>query len=122
MTAELDTEKGAVKEHSTEGTQGSEVTLPPKSDGLDTTSEEPEADTVKEETVEDDFRPGLRLYIIIVGLGITLLLTALENTVVTVAAPVILTDLKMGNTYIRITNAFFLCRQVLQLLTREVIY
>lgn len=66
--------------------------------------------TVKEE--QDDFHPGFRLYAIIVGLGVTTLLAALENTVVTVAAPVILTDLKLGKNYIWIINAFFLCRYV----------
>lgn len=62
---------------------------------------------------EDDFHPGLRLWIIILGLGVTLLLTALENTVVTVAMPYIISDLGLGDDYIWITNAFFICRYVL---------
>ena len=61
---------------------------------------------------QDDFHPGFRLWVIIGGLAVTTLLAALENTVVTVAAPVILTDLKLGNNFIWITNAFFLCRFV----------
>lgn len=61
---------------------------------------------------EDDFHPGLRLWIIILGLGVTLLLTALENTVVTVAMPYIISDLEIGDDYIWITNAFFICRCV----------
>lgn len=59
---------------------------------------------------EDDFHPGPRLWIIIIGLGITLLLTALENTVVTVAMPAIVSDLGLGENYIWVTNAFFMCR------------
>ncbi|GAP85078.1 putative multidrug resistance protein fnx1 protein [Rosellinia necatrix] len=54
------------------------------------------------------FEPTFRLYAIIVGLGITNLLAALENTVVSIAAPVILTDLKLGDNFIWVTNAFFL--------------
>lgn len=61
---------------------------------------------------EDDFHPGLRLWIIILGLGVTLLLTALENTVVSVAMPYIISDLGIGDDYIWITNAFFICRCV----------
>jgi hypothetical protein len=64
----------------------------------------------------DDFHPGWRLWAVIIGLGVTLLLTALENTVVTVAAPAIVTELKLGDNYIWITNAFFICRYVLVVL------
>ncbi len=59
-----------------------------------------------------DFQRGLRFWGIIIGLGVTNLLGALENTVVTTAAPVILTDLRMGENFIWITNAFFVCRCV----------
>lgn len=58
------------------------------------------------------FKPTFRLYAIIVGLGIANLLAALENTVITIAAPVILTDLGFGDNFIWITNAFFLSRYV----------
>ncbi len=61
---------------------------------------------------EDDFHPGLRLWVIIIGLGVTLLLTALENTVVTVAMPMIVSDLGLRENYIWVTNAFFICRFV----------
>lgn len=61
------------------------------------------------------FKPTFRLYAIIVGLGITNLLAALENTVVSIAAPVILTDLKLGDNFIWVTNAFFLSRYVASL-------
>ncbi|KAI1209522.1 MFS general substrate transporter [Annulohypoxylon truncatum] len=63
---------------------------------------------------EDDFRPGLRLWVIIIGLGVTLLLTALENTVITIAIPTIISDLNMGENYIWITNAFFICSAAIQ--------
>ncbi|KAK7725820.1 hypothetical protein SLS63_007975 [Diaporthe eres] len=60
------------------------------------------------------FKPTFRLYAIIVGLGIANLLAALENTVITIAAPVILTDLGFGDNFIWITNAFFLSSTALQ--------
>lgn len=56
------------------------------------------------------FKPTFRLYAIVVGLGIANLLAALENTILTIAAPVILTDLQFGDDFIWITNAFFLSR------------
>ncbi|KAF1993191.1 DNA repair protein RAD50 [Amniculicola lignicola CBS 123094] len=64
--------------------------------------------------VEDDFHPGARLWAVIISLGITLLLTALENTVVSVAMPYIVADLGMGKSYIWITNAFFMCSAAIQ--------
>lgn len=70
---------------------------------------EPNTASVRE---QDDFHPGVRLWIIILSLGVTLLLTALENTVVAVAGPYIVADLHMGEDYIWITNAFFICRYV----------
>ena len=45
---------------------------------------------------------------IIIGLGVTLLLAALENTVLTTAAPVLLADIPLGDNWIWLTNAFFL--------------
>lgn len=59
------------------------------------------------------WRPSFRVYAIVIGLGITNLLAALENTVVSVAAPVFLTELQLGDNFIWITNAFFLCRYVI---------
>jgi MFS family permease len=72
---------------------------------------------VSEETAPQTGGPrlankGARLWAIIIGLGITNLLAALENTVVTVSAPVILTDLKLGGDFIWLTNAFFVTRSV----------
>ena len=62
---------------------------------------------------QDDFHPGLRLWIVIIGLGVTLLLTALENTAITVAIPIIVSELELGEKYIWVTNAFFISRCVL---------
>lgn len=64
--------------------------------------------------VSTAFKPNFRLYAIILGLGITNLLAAMENTVISIAAPVILTDLKLGDDFIWVTNAFFLSRYVLR--------
>ncbi|KAF2795009.1 DNA repair protein RAD50 [Melanomma pulvis-pyrius CBS 109.77] len=63
---------------------------------------------------EGDFHPGARLWTVIISLGITLLLTALENTVVSVAMPYIVADLGMGESYVWITNAFFMCSAAIQ--------
>ena len=59
-----------------------------------------------------DFPRGPRFWAIIISLGVTNLLGALENTVVTTSAPTIVADLGLGEKYIWITNAFFLCRSV----------
>lgn len=58
------------------------------------------------------WQPTPRLYAIIFGLGLANLLAALENTVVAIAAPVILSDLDLDVDFIWVTNAFFLCRYV----------
>ncbi|PSR80562.1 major facilitator superfamily domain-containing protein [Coniella lustricola] len=60
------------------------------------------------------FRLGWRVYAIVGGLGIANLLAALENTVLTVAAPEVLSDLQLGDDYVWITNAFFLASTALQ--------
>ena len=51
---------------------------------------------------------------IIVGLGITLLLSALENTVLTTAAPVVLAEIPLNDNWIWLTNAFFLASAAFQ--------
>lgn len=51
---------------------------------------------------------------IIVGLGVTLLLAALENTVLTTAAPAILADIPLGDNWVWLTNAFFLASAAFQ--------
>ena len=61
-----------------------------------------------------DFPRGPRFWAIIISLGVTNLLGALENTVVTTSGPTIVADLGLGENYIWITNAFFLCRLVPQ--------
>ncbi|KAI0470444.1 MFS general substrate transporter [Xylariaceae sp. FL0804] len=60
------------------------------------------------------FKAGFRVYAIVVSLGIANLLAALENTVVSIAAPVILTDLQLGSNFIWVLNAFFLCSTAIQ--------
>lgn len=57
---------------------------------------------------------------IIVGLGITLLLSALENTVLTTAAPVILAEIPLNDNWIWITNAFFLASAAFQPLLSQI--
>ncbi|KAI1409862.1 major facilitator superfamily domain-containing protein [Hypoxylon sp. FL1857] len=60
------------------------------------------------------FKADFRVYAIVVGLGIANLLAALENTVVSVAAPVLLKDLHLSDNFVWITNAFFLCSTATQ--------
>ncbi|TGJ81690.1 hypothetical protein E0Z10_g7078 [Xylaria hypoxylon] len=62
----------------------------------------------------DDFHPGWRLWAIIAGMTVALILTALENTAVTVALPVIVSDLNLGDNYIWFTNAFFIASAAIQ--------
>jgi len=52
---------------------------------------------------------GIRFWAVIIALGVTNLLGALENTVVTTSGPTIVSDLALGENYIWITNAFFIC-------------
>ncbi|KAF7938384.1 hypothetical protein EAE99_002056 [Botrytis elliptica] len=61
-----------------------------------------------------DFARGYKFWCIIIGFLVTNLLGALENTVVSTAAPVILSDLQMGQNFIWITNAFFVCSAAFQ--------
>ncbi|KAI0394403.1 major facilitator superfamily domain-containing protein [Xylariaceae sp. FL0594] len=53
-------------------------------------------------------KKDFRFWAIIFGMGITSLLAALENTVVTTAAPAILMDLQLRQDFVWITNSFFL--------------
>ncbi len=59
------------------------------------------------------FERDFRFWAVIVGLAITTLLAALEHTVVTTSAPAIVSDLRMEENYIWITNSFFVSRCVM---------
>ncbi|KAI1375295.1 major facilitator superfamily domain-containing protein [Hypoxylon crocopeplum] len=61
-----------------------------------------------------NFERGFRFWAVIAGLAVTTLLAALEHTVVTTSAPAIVSDLQMGETYIWITNSFFICSTAFQ--------
>ncbi|KAI1095102.1 major facilitator superfamily domain-containing protein [Rostrohypoxylon terebratum] len=68
-----------------------------------------------EETKEPaSFKRDFRFWAIIIGLGVTTLLGAFENTVVTTSAPIIVSELGLGANYIWITNAFFVCSAAFQ--------
>ncbi|RYP75706.1 hypothetical protein DL771_002193 [Monosporascus sp. 5C6A] len=75
---------------------------------------------VENELVEQNIAPpqtvqhSVGFWAIIVGLGVTLLLSALENSVLVTAAPVILEQLPLGDNWIWMTNAFFLCSAAFQ--------
>jgi MFS family permease len=49
-----------------------------------------------------------------VGLGITLILSALEHSVLVTAAPVVLSEVSLGYNWVWLTNAFFLCSAAFQ--------
>ncbi|KAI1381463.1 major facilitator superfamily domain-containing protein [Hypoxylon crocopeplum] len=72
------------------------------------------ADSMDEIKEPAGFQRGIRFWAIIIGLGVTNLLGALENTVVSTSAPVIVSDLQLGENYIWITNAFFVCSAAFQ--------
>lgn len=62
-------------------------------------------------TVEGQkYERGLRFWSIIIGLGISSLLVALENTVVSTSLPTIVDDLHIGQGYVWTINIFFLTR------------
>lgn len=50
----------------------------------------------------------LRFYLVIVTLCFLSVLSALENTVVSTSLPSIAKDLELGNSYVWVTNVFFL--------------
>ncbi|KAK7961770.1 multidrug resistance protein fnx1 [Apiospora aurea] len=56
----------------------------------------------------------LGLWAIIIGLGITFILSALEHSVLVTAAPVVLSEMSLGDNWIWLTNAFFLCSAAFQ--------
>ncbi|KAI1388755.1 major facilitator superfamily domain-containing protein [Hypoxylon trugodes] len=64
--------------------------------------------------VPQDLKRGFRFWIVIIGLGVTALLAALEHTVVITSAPVILTDLQLREDFVWITNAFLICSAAFQ--------
>ncbi|RYP08468.1 hypothetical protein DL764_001894 [Monosporascus ibericus] len=71
----------------------------------------------QEELHQYDFRAAQRsfgFWAIIVGLGVTMWLAALENTVITTAAPTILEEIPLGDDWIWLTNAFFLASATFQ--------
>ncbi|KAI1349117.1 major facilitator superfamily domain-containing protein [Xylaria sp. FL0043] len=61
-----------------------------------------------------DIKRSFRFWVIILGLGITMWLAALENTVITTAAPAILAEIPLGDNWIWLTNAFFLASAAFQ--------
>ncbi|RYO84482.1 hypothetical protein DL762_005655 [Monosporascus cannonballus] len=60
------------------------------------------------------FKRGFRFWAIIVGLCVANFQASLENSVVVTSGPTIVADLKMGEEYIWITNAFFVCCAAVQ--------
>ena len=55
---------------------------------------------------------GWRFWLVLAGLSVTSLLTAIESTVTSTTLPTISLDLNMGGTYIWVVNALFLSRLV----------
>lgn len=92
--------------------------MPTSMDDFNHVSHEHEHLTSNRRTLESaDFevvRKSFSFWAIIVGLGITMWLAALENSVITTAAPAILADIPMGDNWIWLTNAFFLASAAFQ--------
>ncbi|CAG8973254.1 hypothetical protein HYALB_00000013 [Hymenoscyphus albidus] len=55
------------------------------------------------------FKPGFQFLAIMGGLSATSLIASLENSVVVTAGPSMVADLEMGEEYVWIANAFFVC-------------
>lgn len=82
----------------------SNITVPEK----DTTS----SGATKESSAEVSpapFKRGFQFWAIMSGLGVTSLMASLENSVVVTAGPAMVADLEMGEEYVWIANAFFVC-------------
>ncbi|KAI0547647.1 major facilitator superfamily domain-containing protein [Xylaria curta] len=92
----------------------SETTTAPSSHDTEPKQSDNAATPEDDEHEPDDFHPGWRLWAIIAGMTVALILTAFENTAVTVALPIIVSDLDMGENYIWLTNAFFISSAAIQ--------
>ncbi|KAI0450751.1 major facilitator superfamily domain-containing protein [Xylaria acuta] len=89
------------------------ATTPPGHDPDSAQSDD--AVVVEEDDNEpDDFHPGWRLWAIIAGMTVALILTAFENTAITVALPIIVSELNLGENYIWVTNGFFIAGAAIQ--------
>jgi hypothetical protein len=74
-------------------------------------------DELSPQSVEADWQSVQRSYsfwAIIFGLSVTLLLVALENSVITTAAPAILEVIPLGDDWVWLTNSFFLASAAFQ--------
>ena len=67
-------------------------------------------DEAEDENTSGGAPRGFQFWAIIASLCVTGLLSALENTVVTTSLPTIVHELKLGDSYIWVTNVFFLTR------------
>lgn len=56
---------------------------------------------------------GARFWAVIMSLALTSFLASLENSVVVTSGPAIVADLEMGEEYVWVANAFFVCWSVL---------
>ncbi|KAJ2987537.1 hypothetical protein NUW58_g4453 [Xylaria curta] len=121
-----------------EGTQQSDTSTTPGSDFQPVVSTIcPEADTATplsdrdpgssstakvESPRQDDFHPGLRLRLVIIAMGVTLLLTALENTAVALVSRIFISELMLYGNDMWITSAFFMSSAAVQPLVGQLCY
>lgn len=73
-----------------------------------------EAQGQREEPDPPEFQRGFRFWAVIAGLATAQFQASLEHSVVITSGPTIVNDLGMGEEYIWITNAFFVCSAALQ--------
>lgn len=93
-----------------------DMTGPEASPGLQQQQRE-HRDPPPQQQQQSDFHAvqrSFRFWVIIVGLGIMMWLAALENTVLTTAAPVVLEEIPLRDNWIWLTNAFFLASAAFQ--------
>ncbi|XDG09112.1 hypothetical protein ABKA04_008727 [Annulohypoxylon sp. FPYF3050] len=92
--------------------ENSTTQMPLTNSGMDDPTDPAERTAGGEKTsaAKRDFR----FWAIIVGLCIANFQSSLENSVIVTSGPAIVNDLKMGEEYIWITNAFFLCCAAVQ--------
>ena len=88
----------------------SDMSVPPIAlDARVSSAQGREATNDEQEVEAPQFKTGFRFWAVMAGLGVASLMASLENSVVVTAGPAIVADLNMGDEYVWISNAFFIC-------------
>lgn len=65
--------------------------------------------SIQAKVVMSTFENGPRFWAVMTSLALTSFLASLENSVVVTSGPAIVADLEMGEEYVWVANAFFVC-------------